>query len=343
MKRWIFGLSLFTTLGASAAVAQERVDVRPDFSQAEAALAIMDAATEGAGVTRRQWATLENSRPYRRLKARETSLGAEFSDDGFRTFLTSPEELSRRVALAYALGRWRTIDIHDAAGRAFDYLPEGARLKSEVYFLIKPKPNSFVWDLSGEPGIFLYLDPGQTAAQTQNTIAHELHHVGFGRHCAAPMPGRDGASLLRRWAGAFGGGLAMMAAAGGPGRHPHADSPPETRAVWDANLERYAEDMRMQDAFFGRVLSGQAGDADQVGEVMRGFYGEQGPWYTVGWRMAQVIEQTLGRQAVIDAFCEPGGVFAAYNRAAELRNADGEALPLWTEAVVKAMADEKDQ
>lgn len=337
MKMAMFILAGMVATGMPAQ-AQDRVNVHLDASQAEAALRIMDAASEGAGATRAHWRRLEASRPYQRLKQREASLNVGFTDAEFHAFLTSPKQVSRRVALGDALRRWNGIDIGAAARQAFAYLPDGARLDGEVYFLIKPKTNSFVWDLSGEPGIFLYLDPMSSAAQTRNTVAHELHHVGMGRNCPGSPVGPDGAAQLRRWSGGFGEGLAMLAAAGGPDRHPHADSPAETRAGWDAGVARFADDLRNQDDFFVRVLTGEAGDAAAIAEVMRGYYGEQGPWYTVGWRMAQVIEQVEGRAAVIDAFCRPGGVFAAYNGAARRLGARGQALPLWSDQVVTAMA-----
>lgn len=323
---------------AAPGAAEDRVRVRLDASQAHAALAVMDAVTEQGGATRAHWRTLETSRPYQRLKAREASLNVGFTDAEFRAFLTSPEQTARRVALAETLKRWETIDVAAQAQRAFDYLPPGARLEGEVYYLIKPRTNSFVWDLANAPGVFLYLDPAATAAQTRNTIAHELHHVGMARNCPAAEVGPDGPAQLRRWSGGFAEGLAMLAAAGGADRHPHADSAPEVRATWDRGVARFERDLREQDAFFARVVRGEAGDAAAVAEVMRGYYGEQGPWYTVGWRMAETLERVGGRPAVVEAFCRPGGVFSAYNDAARALNAAGEALPLWSPEVVAAMA-----
>lgn len=331
-------LTLAGMMAAALPQESDRVKVRLDATQAEAALRIMDATSEGAGATRAHWRTLESSRPYQRLKQREGSLNVGFTDADFRAFLTASEQLSRRVALRDTLRRWSEIDIDAAAQEAFAYLPDGARLDGEVYFLIKPRTNSFVWDLSGEPGVFLYLDPTSSAAQTRNTVTHELHHVGMGRNCPGSPMGPDGAAQLRRWSGGFGEGLAVLAAAGGADRHPHADSPSEARAVWDASVARFADDLRIQDAFFIRVLNGDAGDAAAIAEVMRGYYGEQGSWYTVGWRMAQIIEQVEGRAAVVEAFCRPGGVFSAYNAAARRLNAEGRDLPTWSDKVVTAMA-----
>jgi hypothetical protein len=46
----------------------------------------------------------------------------------------------------------------------------------------KPQIHSFVYDVRGDPAIFLYLDPEQPPAQFENTVAHELHHIGFRQH-----------------------------------------------------------------------------------------------------------------------------------------------------------------
>lgn len=329
---------LIGLLIAGPATAQQTTEVHLDSSQAQAALVIMDAVSEGSEPTPEQWRALETSRPYLRLKEREASFNVGFTDADFRRFLSTPDQLARRTALADTLRLWNDIDMAEAGQRAFAYLPEGARLDAEVYFMIKPRRNSFVWDLTGEPAIFLYLDPAESAAKTRNTIAHELHHVGLGRACPASGGGSDARAVLRRWSSAFGEGLAMIAAAGGPDSHPHADSPAAMRAVWDASLERFDEDFRRQDAFFSALLRGEAGDDDAVAQTMVGYFGEQGPWYTVGWKMAQVIERSAGRRAVVDAYCHQGHVFAAYNDAARHLNTSGETLPLWSEEIVAAMA-----
>ena len=34
-----------------------------------------------------------------------------------------------------------------------------------------------------DPAIFLYLDPTETKEEFENTLAHELHHIGYGSGC----------------------------------------------------------------------------------------------------------------------------------------------------------------
>lgn len=64
-----------------------------------------------------------------------------------------------------------------AAARA--HLPPEARIRATVHVVIKPRTNSFVFEVRTNPAIFLYLDPARTGPQFENTVAHELHHIGF--------------------------------------------------------------------------------------------------------------------------------------------------------------------
>lgn len=323
---------------AAPSAAQE-AKVRRDDSAAVAALAVLDAHADGRDATS-AFATLTTTRPYQRLKQREASMSRAFTDAEFAAFLASPAAVGQRDALREALETWRSVDMSAAAARAFAYLPPGAALRAEVYFLIKPRPNSFVYEASSDQAaIFLSLDPAKSAAEVDNIVAHELHHIGFAQSCSpAAGDGRPGSvGLLRTWSGAFGEGLAMMAAAGGPEVHPHASSPAEARRVWDESMTRFATDLAEQDAFFRKVLAGQAGDEAAVTSKMRSYFGVQGPWYTVGWKMAEVIERALGRPAAIDAFCRPGAVFSTYNQAARRLIAEGDELPLWDEDLAGAL------
>lgn len=329
---------------ASLAAAQE-AQVRMDASEAEAALGVLDAHAEGRDPGA-AFTALVATRPYQRLKQREASLNRAFTDEEFAAFLASPATVERRTALRGTLERWRSIEVAGAAARAFAYLPEGAGLKAEVYFLVKPRPNSFVFEPSGdEAAVFLYLDPEKAPSEVDNIIAHELHHIGFAQNCSGPAPAgeTEGARRVRAWSGAFGEGLAMMAAAGGPDVHPHDSSPPDARAVWDQSMTRFSADFAEQDVYFLKVLRGEAGDDRAVSSAMRAYFGVQGPWYTVGWKMAEVIERALGRPAVIDAFCRPGAVFSAYNRAARQLNLNGADLPLWNDTLAAALDPDQRQ
>ncbi len=268
---------------------------------------------------------------YTRLKQREASMGRAFTDADFQAFLESPAPREKSEALAATLREWKRADIESIGERVRSYLPPEARLKATVYIVIKPQSNSFVYDLKTDPAIFLYLDPSKTRAQFENTVAHELHHIGL-----ASQPDRTDAALAPsvraavEWLGAFGEGLAMLAAAGSPEAHPHRDSPPEDRARWDRDSKNLTQDMRALEAFLLSVTKGEL-DENQRREKGMSFFGIQGPWYTVGWRMAATVEKAKGRAELLECMRDMRRLLFAYNDAAKTAG-----LPLWSEELLSA-------
>jgi hypothetical protein len=209
--------------------------------------------------------------------------------------------------------------------------------------VIKPRDNSFVFDLDTDPAIFLYLDPEVTQAEFENTLAHELHHIGFGTVCPTTQT-KDELSRLPKnrqpvltYTRAFGEGFAMLAAAGGSDAHPHAASKQPERARWDRDVAHFDADLRRVERFFLDVLANRLSE-EQIGAAVAPFYGEQGAWYTVGWKMGVVIEKTLGRQALIAAMCDPRELLATYNRtAARYNRKSGKPLVLWSPLLIEAL------
>ncbi len=187
----------------------------------------------------------------------------------------------------------------------------------------------------------LYLDPAVTKEQFENTVAHELFHAGDAQNCPSPAVAAQEKSLTQpqkdmlEWLSAFGEGSAMLAAAGGPDVHPHAEDSPADRQIWDKAMENFDSDFQSLQQFFldiaGSKLSGDALSA-------RGFsyFGEvQGPWYTVGYKMDVTIERTLGRPALVNALCDKRTYLSTYNTAAKRYNpSHTAALPLWNDSLV---------
>jgi hypothetical protein len=339
----IFAAALSGPLAAQPA--PHALDVRLDVEQAEAALAILETQSRGVAPRETQWRRLFESAGYQRLKQREASMGRAFEDADFRTFLMSAEQVGRSGDLRAALTAWRAMSMEAAAERAFAYLPAGASIRATVYITIKPRTNSFVFDIEDNPAIFLYLNPEQSAAKTENTVAHELHHIGFGTACPPPEQVARNDTLppaearLGMWMGAYGEGFAMLAAGGGLERHPHTDSSADERARWDRDVSNVAAQMAEQDAFFARVVSGELTDVEAIDTQARSYYGEQGPWYTVGYVMATTIERAYGRERLIDTMCRQAPLLATYNEAAHLLNErDGRRLPLWDDALAARIA-----
>ena len=228
---------------ASNGFAQPPV-IRIDTGEADAALAFL-AGHEDVSLI---WGT----EGYVRLKKREVEMGRSFSEDEFEQFL-SPDALRRRQgALRNTLTRWKQADRKAITERVRSYLPSNARLRATVYVVIKPRGNSFVYELAKNPAVFLYLDPEITKEEFENTIARELHHVGLASlGDAAHQTGSSSANVRQavKWIGAFGEGLAMLAAAGGPDIHPHLNSSPQDRARWEAGLRNVRQDIHSVEAF----------------------------------------------------------------------------------------------
>jgi hypothetical protein len=317
-----------------------RVTVVTD--EADAALAIAEKAASGATPDSADWTRLMESEGIRRLNDREAAMGRPMSDSAFRAFLLSPE-LGRRVPeLRRALAGWRALDPHAAAEHAFAYLPAGTVLRARVYPVVKPRTNSFVFDLNGNPAIFFYLDPDVAPTKAENTLAHELHHVGFAQGCPARPDATTGPERAAEWLSGFGEGLAVLAAAGGPDTHPHAASPAAERAVWARDVARWKSDFGDLQRFFLGVARDRAGTEDETRQ--RGFRFvntdsvPQGAFYTVGWMMGATIERELGRAALVAVICDRPAFLAAYNRAAARANRrGGDPLPLWSDGLLRIL------
>jgi hypothetical protein len=314
----------------------QSLSARLDTGQAEAVLAILDKKARGEPVAQAEWAALFATEGYRRLQEREHAMQRAFTEETFQEFVSSDSLLGRRAELRTALQAWSRADLSAAARRALAYLPEGARLRARVYPVIKPAKNSFVFDLEGDPAIFVYLEPLHPDT-FEGIVAHELHHIGYASSCgsdrereSASSPLRD----LRRWLTAFGEGLATYAAAGGPGQQPRLKA--DARTEWDRQLGRSAENFADARRFLEGVRSGALEGDEQQRRGME-LFGIVGPWYTVGWQMCTVIEAELGRDALIRAFCDQRLLLRTYDQAASLRNRrTGERLPLWPAELAEA-------
>lgn len=289
--------------------------------EAYAVLTILDKRHRGETVIEADWGQVFASEGYVRLKAREESMRRKFEDATFREFVMSDALLARREELAQTLHSWLTADITNARDLALAYLPKGARLRARVYPVIKPATNSFVFDLEGDPAIFMYIEP-QPREVFEATIAHELHHVGYATNC----PERPGAKR-DTWIGAFGEGIATLAAAGGP--HGAPQKRPEVAAEWMMQMGQFDKNFQAVADFLTAAAKGElTGDAERQRAFE--FFGMVGPWYTVGWKMAVVIETILGRDALIEASCGGRELLRVYNRAVpQWRERTGEQLPFW--------------
>jgi hypothetical protein len=345
-NRLALTLLLAATATAASAAETDRVQLTLDASEAELVLAIVEKRAAGKEVPAADWQALFASEPYVRLKKRELSMRREFDDNDFRRFVFSDDLGRRAAALRRTLDTWKQADLKAAAARVLPYLPKDARIRAKVYPVVKPKTNSFVFEAATDPAIFLSLDPDQSASDFANTVAHESHHVGFAAASTAyaerlkALP--DNARAAAQWMGAFGEGLAVLAAAGSPDVHPMEDFTDADRSRWDQDAKFFEQLLGQLDRFFLDLVDGGFAKPEVADRVALSFFGYRGPWYTVGYRMGVVVEKRFGRAALVQCMADPRLLLARYNEAANEVNAAGrETMPVWSVALLTAVGADK--
>ena len=339
MTRSLLIISLVVWTFGCASAQTSALNVRLVTDEAEAVLAILAKRKTNQPITDQDWQRVFQSEGYTRLKQRETSMQRSFDDAEFKTFALSDALAARAPALEQTLEKWKRADITRSARLALDYLPPGARIRAKIYPVIKPRENSFVFDTKNDPAIFLYLDPGKSREQFENTLAHELHHIGYAGSCPSKQVAEELDKLPANvkkaltWTSAFGEGFAMLAAAGGPDVHPHAVSNQEDRTRWDKDVANFNDDLKKVEKFLSDVLESKLSD-EQIQQTGFSFFGIQGPWYTVGWKMSVLIEKTFGRSKLIECFCDQRKLLSTYNQAAEKHNRTSpDRLALWSNSL----------
>ncbi len=93
--------------------------------------------------------------------------------------------------------------------------------------------------------------------------------------------------------------------------------------------------------FFLDVIDGRLKTEDEISERGFSFFGIQGPWYTVGYGMAVVIEKREGRAKLIECMSDPRRLLATYNRvAAELNAKEKQQLALFSPELLSRIGAE---
>jgi hypothetical protein len=331
----VVGFALPFSQVCKAQTVPDRIQLQLNTDEADQVLAILSKKAAGQAIQEADWQSLFATEPYIRLKKREASMKRDFTDEDFKKFVLSPELAARAESLRHTLEDWKKADLKASAVRVLAYLPEQATIHAKIFPVVKPKTNSFVFDTQTDPAIFLYLDPQESAAKFENTVAHELHHIGFSSvDFLSEAKLKDLPPNVKSavdWMGAFGEGFAMLAAAGGPDVHPHAVSSAEERARWDHDMASFNQDLGNLQAFFLDVIHKKFKSEDAIREKASEFYGVQGPWYTVGYRMAVIVEKRYGRATLIDCMVDPRELLSRYNVAATEQNrSQKDELALWS-------------
>ena len=341
MVSWTI-VSFFTVLPSLASDA-ERVQVKLDTSESEQVLAIVTKRKQAQPITDADWQALFATEPYQRLKKREAAMHRDFSDDDFKRFVLADELTQQYDELTRTLAAWKNADLRAGGLRVLQYLPAQATIHVKVFPEIKPKHNSFVFDVDSDPAIFLYLDPKVSQQEFDNTVSHEMHHIGlsstdelYAEKIAKLTPPAQKAA---QWMGAFGEGLAVLAAAGGPDVPPNRYSQPDVQQNWERGMRNFDRDLRTLDEFFLQVLHGNL-KGEAADRKAFTFFGEiQGPWYTVGYGMAVLVEKRYGRAALIECMLDPRLLLERYNQAAEESMASRAGLARWSPEVLKGVVE----
>jgi len=336
-------IAFFLALGPTWAHSQtapptstpDRIQLKLNADEAEAVLTILDKRTAGAAVTDSDWQRLFATEPYVRLRKREAAMHRDLTDDDFKKFVLSPELAAKATLLRHTLTAWQKADLNASAQRVLTYLPDQAHIRAKVFPIIKPITNSFVFETTTDPAIFLYLDPEESAAKFENTVAHELHHIGYASiEALADTKQKDVPPNVKpavEWMGAFGEGFAMLAAAGGPDIDPHAASSPQQHVRWDHDLANFNQDLGALQQFFMDIFDGKLSAKDAIDQKAYTFFGDaQGAWYTVGYKMAVIVGKRFGRKILVECMLDPRELLARYNQAAKEINESGQdKLALW--------------
>lgn len=318
---------LCACLANAYAANTDRIDLKFDTSEADAVLAILDKSARGQPVDDAEWKRLFTSEPYLRLKKREASFRRDFTDDDFKKFVLSDRLLTTRSDLHKALEEWNKADLASVAQRPLSYLPSEAKIRAKVYPVIKPRTNSFVFETATDPAVFLYLDPVISQREFENTVAHEIHHIGLASLTAAygekikTLPAA--AHTVAQWMGAFGEGMAMLAAAGSPDVSPVADFPQSDQACWQQETKNADIEFDQINQFFLDIVHGDYKNLEAADHEAYTFFGYRGPWYVVGYKMAVAIENQFGRAALVETLKDPRMFVLKYNQAARTLNGRG--------------------
>jgi hypothetical protein len=322
---------------------QSGINVKMITDEADAALRIIVKKKYNAKVSKKDWQRLFSSEGYIRLKKREASLNRSFTDDEFKTFILSANTIERCQILKKTLDELKSTDLIACANKAFIYLPEGSKIQAKIYSMIKPKENSFVFEVSTDPAIFVFINPSNTKEIYENIFTHEFHHIGFGSYYSHSVVSKDIDKLpdsirtVFELIGAFGEGFAMLAAAGGPDIHPHAVSNKEDKMRWDKDITNFNNDLKKVEKFFFDILENRLSQ-DEIQKTASSFFGIQGPWYTVGWKMSVVIEKMLGRSKLIECISDSRKLLPTYNQVVfDYNRIAKDSITIWAQSLIRIL------
>jgi len=103
-------------------------------------------------------------------------------------------------------------------------------------------------------------------------------------------------------------------------------------------MTHFDQDLRTVEGSFRDVITRHLSSPDSVRAAASAFYGVQGPWYTVGWKMAVTIEGRFGRAELIRCMTDPRRLLERYNAAAaDYNRTHADTLARWSHDLVAAL------
>jgi hypothetical protein len=92
------------------------------------------------------------------------------------------------------------------------------------------------------------------------------------------------------------------------------------------------------DCFLLDIVKGKLQDEEEIGQKGMSFFGTQGPWYTVGYRMSVMVERRWGRQRLLGCMLDTRQLLGDYNLVAAERNrAGGDTLAAWSPELMESL------
>jgi hypothetical protein len=339
MKVKLIIILLFIFSSTSLFAQTNNISLKSDFLEADAVIDILNKLEKKESINDSIWQNIFITEPYQKLKTREAAFKRPFTDEDFKNFVLTKLP-DRKEDLKNTLNEWKKAKFDSIASGIIKYLPEGASINAKVFVVIKPKQNSFIWSDSTGKHIFLYLNTSSTKDQFENTVAHESHHIGMmslEKRIEDTLKNLSpSVKKAAEWISAFGEGEAMLAAAGSPDRHPHWCSSDSSKQRWDSDMLNFNSDLHEVEKLFSNILNGKLKSDEEIMKAAESFWGYQGAWYTVGYKMAAMIEKEFGREKLVSTYIDQRNFVLLYNETAKKFNLlHDKKLAIWSDEFVK--------
>ncbi|MFO7814519.1 MAG: DUF5700 domain-containing putative Zn-dependent protease [Halanaerobiales bacterium] len=311
------------------------------FDQVENALYILAKQNKNKTINKSVWDNLFSSEGYQLLVKREKDMGNELSKKDFKSFLLDERQLSNYENYMNTLKLLKDLELEQLLSKTKKYLPKKAKINTTIIPVIKPQNNSFVHEINDKLVLFIYLEPGMSRAKLENKLIHELHHIGFD-DIYSPEKYKylsQQTQKMIEWTNAFGEGFAMLAAAGGANIHPNKFDE-GLKEKWDSNIKKFNKDFELIENFFVKILKDKFSNEKEL--YNRGYElmvnnGGQGSWYTVGWKIAVVIEKIKGKEVLFGCMSDLTYLYPRYNEAVKDYNKKyNENLKSWSDKIINS-------